>query len=320
MSCKPRAVVGYLLFKGIEVEGANALSGNLTYGTPAITSIKGAFHAMSRKMLANKTSAHLEAGLRGVMIACHECHVSASRAESYREYHFSQQKPAPTTSSDLSKMKVGTLPSIIQQAQCYVKMSFVVEVVSSENLSKADKTLLEEEAFKYIQTQRMAGGSVRCFNSKDKVKFIEQVDLNSLPYQLTNCNILVDASDAMQDLIVKNPSMPPTDILIDVASVHHTPVSRNGIEWHSDRITDQYGWIVPISVGYHGISPRFKAGLLENSRTNDNDSQYVESVYSLGRWINPHKLQLENKLSAAFWYYDHDVDNALYLVSSNAPL
>ena len=321
MSQKQRKVVGYLVFKEIEVESANALSGNLIYGTPALTGIKGAFHAMSRKLLTNTQTAHLETSLRGVMVACHECYVNASRAESYREYHFTQQKPAPTTSSDLAKMKVGTLPSIIQQAQCYVKMSFVVEVVSSNSLTNDDKGLITQEAFKYVQQQRLAGGSVRLFNNKDAVKFINEADLNSLPYDLTNCNILVDASDVMQALIQKNPTMTATDILIDVASVHHTPVeTANSTYWRNDRITDQYGWIVPIMVGHHGINPKFKAGLLENSRSNQVDSQYVESVYSLGRWVNPHKLQLESKLSAAFWYYNHDADTSLYLVSNHSPL
>jgi CRISPR-associated protein Csy2 len=318
---KQRTVAGYLVFKEIEIEGANALSGNLIYGTPAITGIKGAFHAMSRKLLTNKKTAHLEASLRGVMIACHECRVNASRAETFREYHFIQQKPAPTTSGDLAKMKVGTLPSIIQQAQCYVKMSFVVEVVSNKKLTDDDKALLTQEAFKLIQQNRLAGGNVCQFNDKQAVKFINVVDLNSLPYDLTNCNILVDANDVMQALIQKNPTMSATDILIDVASVHHTPVSSsNGTQWRSSRIANQYGWVVPITVGHHGINPVFKAGVLENSRSNQVESQYVESVYSLGRWVNLHKLQLESKLSTAFWYYNHDVDASLYLVSSRPPL
>lgn len=321
MNRNNRAVAGYLVFKEIEIESANALSGNLIYGTPAITGIKGAFHAMSRKLLTNKQTAHLETSLRGVMIACHECRVNASRAEAFREYHFTQQKPAPTTSGDLAKMKLGTLPSIIQQAQCYVKMSFVVEVVSSKKLTDDDKALLTQEAAKLIQHNRLAGGNVGLFNDKETVKFINIADLNSLPYDLTNCNILVDASDVMQTLINQNPAMTPTDILIDVASVHHTPVSSsNGTQWRSDRIASQYGWVVPITVGHHGINAVFKAGKLENSRSNQVESQYVESVYSLGRWVNPHKLQLESKLSTAFWYYNHDADASLYLVSSTPPL
>lgn len=318
---KKKMVVGYLLFRGMQIENANALSGNLLYGTPALTGIKGTFHAMSRKLLSDDTTASIGAGLRGVLIACHEYRMYHSRGESFREYHFTQQKPSPSTSGDLTKMAVGTLPSIIQQAQCFVSMSFVVEVVAEKKLTTEDKEVLTKKAFQQIQHQRLAGGSVRPFSNKSRVKFIEVADLNSLPYELPLCNVLVDASDVMQSLLDKDPSLTATDVLIDISSVHHTPskdIDGNN-RWTAERTTSKYGWIVPLMVGYHGISPLYKAGKLENSRSNKVGSQYVESVYSLGRWANPHKLQLEGKLNTAFWYYNYEPEKSLYLISSTQP-
>lgn len=315
---KRRSVVGYILFRGMQIESANALSGNLIYGTPALTGIKGAFHAMSRKLMVDKTTADIGVRLRGVMVACHEYRMYASRGEKFRDYHFTQQKPSPSTSGDLVKMKVGTLPSIIQQAQSFMNMSFVVEVVSAHRLASEDKDRLVKRAAQLIQHQRLAGGSVRPFSSANRVTFIETKDLDSIPYELPKGNILTDASDVMISLMARYPDMSATDVLIDACSSHHLPSKdeAGNPNWTAARITNPYGWIVPLMVGYHGISNKFKAGLLENSRSNEVDSQYVESVYSLGKWSNPHKLQLEGKLKDAFWYYDHQPEKSLYLISS----
>lgn len=314
-----RGVVGYILFHGIQIENANALSGNLIYGTPALTGIKGSFHAMSRRLMTDKQTAPLDVRLRGVMIACHEYLMYASRGESFREYHFTQKRPAPTTANDLAKMNVGTLPSVIQEAQCYVKMSFVVEVVSNRKLVAEQKATLIKHASKIIQQQRLAGGNVSPFNGEKRVTFIDPNNLESLPYKLSKCNILTDASDVMLELMKKNPTLSATDILIDIVSNHHIPTKNEQGDqtWHIERTAKPYGWIVPLAVGYHGITREFEAGLLENSRSIDYASQYVESVYSLGRWSNPHKLQLEGKLKDAFWYYNHQSDNSLYLITSN---
>lgn len=315
---KKRSVVGYILFRGIQIENANALSGNLIYGTPALSGIKGAFHAMSRKLMVDKATADIGVRLRGVMVACHEYRMYASRGESFRDYHFTQQKPSPSTTGDLSKMAVGTLPSIIQQAQSFMNMSFVVEVVSNHKLASEDKECLVKRATQLIQHQRLAGGSVRPFSSKKRVAFIEVRDLESLPYKLPKCHILTDASDVMVSLMTRYPDMSATDILIDACSNHHLPIKDDTgrPNWITTRTTNRYGWIVPLMVGYHGISKKFEAGLLENSRSNQVDSQYVESVYSLGKWSDPHKLQLEGKLKDAFWYYNYQPEKSLYLISS----
>lgn len=316
---KRRSVVGYILFQGIKIESASALSGNLIYGTPSLAGIKGAFHAMSRKLMVDKQTAALDIRLRGVMIACHEHRMYASRADSFRDYHFTQQKPSPSTAGDLAKMSVGTLPSIIQQAQCYMNMSFVVEVVSDCALAAYQQNILVQRAAQLIQHQRIAGGNVRPFSNSDKVTYIELSELDSLPYKIPKCHVLTDASDVMLDLTKRYPDLSPTDVLIDVCSNHHFPskADNSGISWSSTRISTHYGWVVPLMVGYHGITQKFEAGLLENSRTNESDSQYVESVYSLGKWTDAHKLQLEGNLKTAFWYYDYQPDKSLYLIATN---
>lgn len=316
-----KSVVGYLLFRNLHIENANALSGSLIYGTPAITGIKGAFHAMSRKIMTDKATSSMGISLRGVLIASHDYDISASRAEKYRDYNFIQFKSSPSTKTDLIKLNNGVMPSIIQQAYCYMRMSFVVEVVADHKLSDDEKASLTAKAFQQIQHQRIAGGNVRPFSSTKRVLFIEADDLDSISYSLPLCTVLADASDTMNTLLDENPTLTATDILIDCATVHHVPTTNEAgfTEWQANRLTSGHGWVVPIQVGYHGIAGKFEAGLLENSRSNDVDSQYVEAVYSLGRWVNPHQLRLTNRLKSAFWYYNHNAEQSLYLVSAVTP-
>lgn len=320
---RERQVVGYIMFDRIDIENANALSGNLVYGIPAITGVKGAFHAMSRKILTGKNTAGMKVSLRGVMVACHEYNILASRSESYKNYRFMQQKMSVVSKGDLAKQKKGVPPSIIEQAYCSVKMTFVVEVVCDRELTDQEKILLELEAYKLIQQNRMAGGSVRPFKDRERVSFIEYENLNDASYKFSNSHVLIDATDCLVELIDENKDMTAIDIIVGVGTTKVEPVeSKDGkhINWKASRLGSNLGWLVPITNGYQGISQKFSAGELENARPSslgDVESRYVEAVYTLGKWVNPHVLRLNDGIRGAFWCYDYQPENSLYLVKTN---
>lgn len=323
MTTKPnRSVVGYLMFDKIAIESANAMSGNLVYGIPAVTGFKGAFHAMSRKIMAGKNTAGMKVTLRGVLIACNEHKLLASRSEPYKNYRFMQQKASVISKGDFIKQSNGVSPSIIEQAYCSLTMSFVVEVVCDRELIEEEKALLAQEAYKIVQHNRMAGGTVVPFKDKSKVAFVELEDLNDLSYKMANSYVLVDATESLIDLLDKNPDLTAIDALIDVASINWTPITeeQDKIKWVKTRTGSEYGWVVPISNGFQSISRRFLAGEMENSRHSDSkevQSSYVEAVYTLGRWINPHTLRINDDMRNAFWIYDYQPENNLYLVKTN---
>ena len=309
-------VVGYLLFNEIEVENANALSGNLIYGTPSITGIKGAFHALSRSFLKEGKIA-----LRGVLVACHDLKVLASRSENHKNYRFLQLRQGIMKKADYESVyKKGAAPSITESAYCYMKMSFVVEVVCDHDLDAKEKQALTEAAYNRIQRQRIAGGSVRLFKDKSKVAFIEYEDLAAVTYRMSDAYVLTDATDELRGLACDHPEKTPLDILIGICSTTYTP---NQVEdktiWTSKRLGAGLGWLVPMTIGYQSIAKTFDASNIKNSRVgadSDTKSTYVESVYGLGKWVNPHKLRLDNELIDAFWYYQHKPENSLYLVTT----
>jgi CRISPR-associated protein Csy2 len=71
------------------------------------------------------------------------------------------------------------------------------------------------------------------------------------------------------------------------------------------------GWIVPIALGFQGISDLSKAN---NSRDNQTQHKFAESIVSLGEFIMPYRF---DDLEQLFWRYKTDIENNLYLCENN---
>jgi CRISPR-associated protein Csy2 len=68
------------------------------------------------------------------------------------------------------------------------------------------------------------------------------------------------------------------------------------------------GWIVPLQVGYKGISKLYEPGQIENARDLLFPFRFVEAIYSVGSWVAPYRL---NKIEELLWQYE--VKNDWYL-------
>jgi len=67
---------------------------------------------------------------------------------------------------------------------------------------------------------------------------------------------------------------------------------------------------VPIPVGYAALTPvAHPAGAARNARDATVPLRFVESVYSLGEWISPHRL---HSLIELLWQADTDEAQGLY--------
>jgi len=62
----------------------------------------------------------------------------------------------------------------------------------------------------------------------------------------------------------------------------------DGAEWLVDK---RQGWTVPIPVGYAALSDLHPAGTVANARDTRTPLRFVESVYSMGQWVSPHRLR-----------------------------
>lgn len=307
-------VMGYLLFKKVIIDGANTISSPMTYGFPAITGFLGSFHAMSRKMAEDEQLSSIALG--GVLLACHDCQPQMYRPNTYNNYTFNQ------TRNPIKKD--GKTASIIEEGKCHLTMSFVVEVLADTKLTTEHQASAIQKTKQWIQQQRMAGGSVRGLARFEPVQFFDSSDISAVIPQLLPAFVLMNAQNEFAQIIndvqKDNPDATPLDALIDVCTLHHIPESqKNGeIKWSATSRKSGHGWLVPMPIGYQGISEVFDAGVMQNVRNPEYPSQYVEAIYSLGKWVYPQRLNRiggEHDIANAFWRYRYDVDDSLYLVT-----
>ena len=307
-------IVGYLLFKKVMIDGANTISSPLTYGFPAITGFLGSFHAMSRKMADDESLS--EVSLGGVLLACHDCQPQMYRPNSYNNYTFNQ------TRNPIKKD--GKTASIIEEGKCRLVMSFVVEVLADTTLTTEQQASAIQNTKQWIQQQRMAGGSVRGLARFEPVQFFDNSDISAVIPQLLPAFVLMDAQNEFAQIIndvqKDDPDATPLDALIEVCALHQIPeTQKNGdTKWLTTSRKSGHGWLVPMPVGYQGISDRYDAGVMQNVRNPEYPSQYVEAIYSLGKWVYPQRLNRiggEHDIANAFWRYHYDADDSLYLVT-----
>ncbi|WP_395145250.1 type I-F CRISPR-associated protein Csy2 [Moraxella atlantae] len=300
--------VGYLLLNRIQIINANAISSPLTYGFPAITGFTGAVHALSRKV--SQIDGLENIRLDGVLIACHDCQPQTYRESSYKDFTFIQ------TRNPLKKD--GKTASIIEEGRCHLTVSLAIGIYAEDDLSDKQVEQLISQVYQLIRQQRIAGGSVMRLNHFEPVSFYEDADIDTIKTKLLPAFVLTDAYDDLQtitaELQAKSPDATALDTLLETATLHHVPSDAQGSSWTIESVKKGRGWLVPIPVGYQGISPTFAAGEMQHSRNPEYPSQYVEAIYSLGKWVFPYSIE---DLSTAFWYQKHDAEQDLFLVTQS---
>lgn len=303
-------VIGYLIFKRVHISGANSISSPLTYGFPNISGFLGAFHAMSRRFSGDEELNEYHLG--GVLLACHDCQPQVYRPNRYRDYTFIQSRNPI--------QKGGKPASIIEEGKCHLTMTFVVEVLSEYDLSDEEAQVLVSKSTRWIQQQRIAGGSVHGMTKTEPVCYIKSASVDDIVPLLMPAFVLMDVRkefiDIIQEIRNTNPETTPLDALIEVCTLHHTPEEqKNGaVVWNTTSHKIGRGWLVPMPIGYQGISEAYDAGVMKNVRNPEYPSQYVEAIYSLGKWIYPQRLE---NIKQAFWHYTYYVDNQSYLFTQD---
>ncbi len=299
--------IGYLLLRRIRIENANAISSPITYGFPAITGFLGAVHALSRAL--QQVEAFQDIALHGVLIACHDCQPQVYRANAYSDYSFVQTRNPV--------QKDGKTAAIVEEGRAHLTVTLAIEVLGQDELSAIQAQQLVACIQQQIFLHRMAGGSVRGLARYEPVRYFPMEEVGKIQPLLLPAFVLMEARQDLLDLTAElqttRPEATALDALIDLACLHHVPVNENGaLSWQTRSARTGRGWLVPMPVGYQAIAPMFAPGELANCRTSDYPAQYVEAVYSLGKWVFPNRIE---EIESAFWRYQHQPETGLYLVT-----
>lgn len=285
-----------LLIPHLRIHNANALSSPYTIGFPAMTAWLGFVHALERHLKLNDKHDDLYEGLSflSVGVACHELNLQTYKGEAFVSSIVGTGNPLD---------KTGKRPSFIEEARCHLDVSLIIEYECDEDED------LAVDVFELVQGKlKTAGGDVLGCGQVITTQVDTEADHRSLMNKLMPSYCLIERRDLMQSAMQQGQDA--LDALLDHLVIHHectvdTKDEKEVVTWNSSK--REKGWIVPIAVGFQGIS---ELGQAIEQRDVDTPHRFAESVVTLGEFMMPYRIE---SLDHMLWQYDFEAENNLYL-------
>jgi CRISPR-associated protein Csy2 len=322
---QPQAI---LVLPHLRIQNANAIASPLTHGFPSITAFTGLMWALERKL----AQAGIPLRLQGVGVVCHD--------------HQEQVTQGYVRSFNLTRNPVdkdGSTAAIVEEGRMHLQLTLVLAVseklppgapaalVQGNDAQLADWAQITGDT---LAGMRVAGGSVlpsrpvpgkrvrpwMAIVPEDPVaaeKAFRQWRRQWLPgFALVGRDDLL--AQRLRHLRGTRPDATLLDAWLHAARFNHqplpgadgAPVPHGQVRWGDPLRPKGSGWVVPIPVGYAALTPQaHAAGAVRNARDASVPLRFVESVYSLGEWISPHRL---SSLAQLLWHAETDAAQGLY--------
>jgi len=283
-----------LLIPNINIHNANALSSPYTIGFPAMTAWLGFMHALERKLSCTPFHA---VKFQGLVVSCLDMHVHTYKGRG--DYVHS----IVATGNPLDK--AGKRPSFIEEARCDMEVTLAIE---------CDLGVIDHEKFTHcidqiLHTMKMASGDIISFKASQHLE-VENHQPRGLSRYLMPGFCLISRQDLMKT------SMDEGKDAMD-AMLEYLKVTTDVAIDEGHRVTKskpykkESGWIVPISIGYQGIS---KLGQIKNSRDSSTPHRFAESVVTLGEFIMPYRFESVDEM---MWRYQAYQGDDMYLCTND---
>jgi CRISPR-associated protein Csy2 len=301
-----------LVLPHLRVQNANAISSPLTWGFPAITAFTGFTHALQRRL-----AAEFDLEFVGVAVVCHSFLPQVAQPASKRTLVFS------LTRNPLDKD--GSTAAIVEEGRVHLDVSLIIGVCGNDLYAGYDLQTLANRAFQEALAMRIAGGSVidsdpvastesrqrpsLCIlpdSSEQRLQLSRKLAYRLLPgFALVSREALLE--NHLASMRASTPDASAIDALLDLSRLNMEPPRQDAPDgW---RIRAQQGWLVPIPVGYAAISPLYSPGQVRNARDRNVPFRFVESVFSIGEWISPHRVE---NVCHLLWRHRVEPDGGLY--------
>ncbi|WP_151830141.1 type I-F CRISPR-associated protein Csy2 [Acinetobacter junii] len=284
----------FLLIPHLKLHNANAMSSPYTIGFPAMTAWLGAVHALQRKLQAKA----LDVALTKVAVSCHEFNLQTYKGQG--DFVHSIIGTANPLDKD------GSRPAFIEEARCHLEVSLLIEI---ENLSIKKREQLLEMVTDLVGSMKFASGDVIAVKKCQVIDFDEDEsqdkELRPILKKLMLGHVLIER----RDLIIEsmNQGKDALDSVLDYLKVTHSSTidEYDKVTWTSKRKAE--GWLIPIAVGFQGIS---ELGRAKNQRDANTPHRFAESVLTLGEFVMPYRIE---HIDQFLWQYHVDLENNLYL-------
>ena len=305
---------GLLILPHLRIQNANAISSPLTHGFPSMTAFLGLMWALERK-LAGRYPITLDA----IGVICHDYDEQTTEGGYTKTFRLTRNPVG----------KDGGTAAIVEEGRIHLDVTLVIAVGGGfAEQDEADRQTTANAIAEVVAGMRVAGGSVlppqqprwrtlpklivMAEDPAEAAKQFRQLRRRWLPGFTLVCRDDL-LQQRIKDLHASSPSATALDAWLDLSRFNWKPVSaepsdnaKTKVEWKHDHTE---GWIVPIPVGYGALSDSHAAGSVQNARDQTTEFRFVESLYSIGQWISPHRL---NNARELLWYVHNDVPNGLY--------
>lgn len=284
----------FLLIPHLKLHNANAMSSPYTIGFPAMTAWLGAVHALQRKL----KQQGCDLTLNKVAVSCHDFNLQTYKGRG--DFVHSIVGTANPLDKD------GNRPAFIEEARCHLEVSLLIEI---ESLSKRQRDQLLEIAQGIVASMKFASGDMLSVKTCSILDFNDDEDqdkeLRPILNKLMLGHVLIERRDlVMQSMQAGKDAL---DSVLDYLKVTHSSTQDDDgkVIWTSKRKAQ--GWLVPIAVGFQGIS---ELGQAKNQRDANTPHRFAESVLTLGEFVMPYRIESIDQL---LWKYHVDLENDLYL-------
>lgn len=284
----------FLLIPHLKLHNANAMSSPYIIGFPAMTAWLGAVHALQRKLQAKA----LDVALTKVAVSCHEFNLQTYKGQG--DFVHSIIGTANPLDKD------GSRPAFIEEARCHLEVSLLIEI---ENLSIKKREQLLEMVTDLVGSMKFASGDVLAVKECQIFDFDEDDNQDKELRPILNKLMLGHVLIERRDLVIAsmNQGKDALDSVLDYLKVTHSSTidEYDKVTWTSKRKAE--GWLIPIAVGFQGIS---ELGRAKNQRDANTPHRFSESVLTLGEFVMPYRIEHIDQL---LWQYHVDLENNLYL-------
>ncbi|MDR0701177.1 MAG: type I-F CRISPR-associated protein Csy2 [Azoarcus sp.] len=297
-----------LVIPHVRVQNANAVSSPLTHGFPSMTAFLGLMWALERKTAASGLDLHFTA----VGVVCHDYQEQITDGGHVHAFCLTRN---PVDKS-------GSTAAIVEEGRIHLEISLVFALRSKtltrefENAQKQER--IAADVRRILDSMRIAGGSVLYSSAttpRQRPYFVPMTGTDQdceqyfhrLKYRLLPGFTLVARDDLLEkrhkELQATDPKSSQLDAWLSLSRINACYTEKAG--WENDRDA----WLVPIPVGYGVLSGPHEAGTVANARDRQTPFCFVESLYSIGQWLGPHRLRSPQQL---LWYADHQHDSGRY--------
>ncbi|MGE8496933.1 MAG: type I-F CRISPR-associated protein Csy2 [Pseudomonas sp.] len=300
-----------LLLPRLRVQNANAISGPLTWGFPAVTAFTGFVHALQRKL-----REEMDITLDGVAIVCHHHQAQTSQPAGKRTqvFHLSRNPVG----------KDGSTSAIVEEGRIHLEISLLVGVTGGALYDGVlDQAAIAQRAWDIALGMRLASGSLLPPTWKlgernrpllelwpgtadEEARLSRRLGQRLLPgfALIPRDDLLTRHTATLQE---KDASLTTLDALLDLSRLNIEPpgsLDESGEPREHWQVRQRTGWLVPIPIGYRSLSAH-APGSVRNARDRSVPFHFVESLYGLGEWRSPHRF---SDIRQLLWYHQAEAD------------